>query len=163
MPEGHNVGEAKEMQCKQTPKGFADTTKRDAPYALPKGASAYCTFRCWNGGQYMPKGAKLILWAPSGVTKKPFGHIFMRSPKGRAHTAPLGAGGSPHRDPAKWAPKGPKGWSLPLRGKSNILPIGAPSLYRLRRSSLRERATSKAQYMPKGLKAKGISFPLRGT
>ncbi len=130
-----------------------------APYALPEGASAYCTFRCCPIGaslspfggqseecpkgattnsfqiykariapegqqqhvpQYMPTGlvqstnkgpsgeemanaperSPLTLplfgkaeWGPGGQDKEPFGHIFMRSPKGRAHTAPLGAGG----------------------------------------------------------------------
>ncbi len=41
-------------------KGYLHFRLPFTPYALPEGASAYCTFRCWNGFQREKRG--LPLW-----------------------------------------------------------------------------------------------------
>ncbi len=110
--------------------------------------SAYCTFRCWR--TTWESGP---LWGNESF--QPFGLLcLMRSPKGRAHTAPLGAGKDPGRGLRYWCeaptfgpPLGPASYVAPpdrnicLKGPFGailalLLPKGGPFGHILRNERL---------------------------
>ncbi len=89
------------------------------PYALPEGASAYCTFRCWKGRGndfILPSGAqraeRLVLAQsmPGGASLSPFG--------------PLGPGGQ-EKYALSLSPEGPGGGSGTRIPRKAGAPLGA--------------------------------------
>ncbi len=80
-------------------------------YALPEGASAYCTFRCWTT-LYMPSGAPkgheriALMLAPSGLLPRPKGVSFSCPPGPKGLKGGLPILGFAKRTQRKDCPKG---------------------------------------------------------